>query len=154
MNARPSVSRVRMIARPRQTPHRLGRLAERRVLWHFRLRGWRVLARNWRPRAARNRGGELDLVVRRGDCVVFVEIKARSREQDLDSVLAPAQRRSIERAASEFLARATALRMFRCVLIWCMWRGGGCGITETRGVRGTEFAARRVLDLTLERQRR
>lgn len=106
MNARPSVSRVRMIARPRQTPHRLGRLAERRVLWHFRLRGWRVLARNWRPRAARNRGGELDLVVRRGGCVVFVEIKARSREQDLDSVLAPAQRRSIERAASEFLARA------------------------------------------------
>src|SRR5204863_10130942 len=38
-----------------------GRAAERRVAWHYRLRGYRILARN-----VRAGGVELDLIVRRG----------------------------------------------------------------------------------------
>lgn len=40
--------------------------------WYTR-QGYEVLARNWRCRE-----GELDLVVRRGRCVVFCEVKTRS----------------------------------------------------------------------------
>jgi putative endonuclease len=47
-----------------------GRAAERRVAWHYRLRGYRILARN-----VRAGGVELDLVVRRGRRVVVVEVK-------------------------------------------------------------------------------
>ena len=36
--------------------------------------GFSVLRRNWRP----VRGGELDLVCRDGNCLVFVEVKTRS----------------------------------------------------------------------------
>ena len=50
-----------------------GRAAEHRAAWHYRLRGYRILARN-----ARAGGVELDLVVRRGRRVVFVEVKSRS----------------------------------------------------------------------------
>jgi putative endonuclease len=56
---------------PRSTTAR-GRAAEGRVAWHYRLRGYRILARN-----ARAGGVELDLIVRRGRRLVFVEVKAK-----------------------------------------------------------------------------
>jgi Holliday junction resolvase-like predicted endonuclease len=50
----------------------LGRAAERRIAWHYRLRGYRILARN-----VRAGGVELDLVVRRGQRLVFCEVKLK-----------------------------------------------------------------------------
>ena len=60
-----------------QKPTRLstsasGRAAERRVAWHYRLRGYRILARN-----VRAGGVELDLIVRRGRRLVFCEVKLK-----------------------------------------------------------------------------
>ena len=49
-----------------------GRRAERRVAWHYRLRGYRILGRN-----VRAGGVELDLIVRRGRRLVFCEVKLR-----------------------------------------------------------------------------
>jgi putative endonuclease len=50
-----------------------GRRAERRVAWHYRLRGYRILGRN-----VRAGGVELDLIVRRGGRLIFVEVKQKS----------------------------------------------------------------------------
>lgn len=50
-----------------------GRAAERRAARHYRLRGYRILGRN-----VRAGGVELDLVVRRGRKVVFVEVKQKT----------------------------------------------------------------------------
>lgn len=47
-------------------------MGERRAAWFYRLRGYRVLARN-----ARVAGGEIDLVVRRGSTIVIAEVKTR-----------------------------------------------------------------------------
>ena len=49
-----------------------GRLGEDAALAVYRDRGYRLLARNWRCRI-----GELDLVVTRGDALVFCEVKSR-----------------------------------------------------------------------------
>jgi putative endonuclease len=57
---------------PRPSTSVRGRAAERRVAWHFRVRGYRILARN-----VRAGGVELDLIVRRGRRIVFVEVKAK-----------------------------------------------------------------------------
>ena len=52
-----------------------GAEAERRARRFYRLRGYRVLAENvWAG------GYELDLVVRRGKCLVFCEVKAKLGE--------------------------------------------------------------------------
>lgn len=49
-------------------------MGERRAAWYFRLRGYRILERNFR------RGdGEIDLIVRRGRRVAFVEVKTRQQ---------------------------------------------------------------------------
>jgi putative endonuclease len=62
--------------------------------------GWRVLARNWR-----GGGGELDVVVERGGCVRFVEVKCREGDAvDLYDAVGPGKQRSLGAAASEWLA--------------------------------------------------
>ena len=56
--------------------HRLGRRAEWAALLLLMAKGYRPRHRNWR-----GAGGEIDLVMRKRDTTVFVEVKARS---DLD----------------------------------------------------------------------
>src|SRR5438874_11026857 len=81
---------------------KLGRLGERRAAWFYRLRGYAIVARN-----VRSRGGEIDLVVRRGRTLVFVEVKTRQ------SVVAgagydavdPRKQLQVVRLASQWLAR-------------------------------------------------
>jgi putative endonuclease len=83
-----------------------GVAAERRAAWWYRLRGWRILGSNvWAG------GNELDLVVRRGRELRFVEVKERRgpRVDPFEAVTAEKQRR-IRRAASAWLAVRPELR--------------------------------------------
>jgi putative endonuclease len=70
-------------------------------LWHFRLRGYCILATNvWVG------GYELDLVVRRGRRLAFVEVKAKSGSgfgDPFEMVTAEKQRR-LRQAAEAWLA--------------------------------------------------
>ena len=59
----------------RQQAEKRGRGAEALACWYLRLKGWRILARR-----ARVRGGEVDIVARRGRTLAFVEVKARASE--------------------------------------------------------------------------
>jgi putative endonuclease len=75
---------------------------ERRALLHYRLRGYALLEAN--ARAARY---EVDLVLRRGRTVVFVEVKERAGTGFGGPVgaVGPAKRRRVRRAAAAWLAR-------------------------------------------------
>lgn len=90
----------------RATRNRLGPRAERRVRLHYRLRGWIVIDAN-----ARGGGSELDIVVRRGRHLVFVEVKARSGVGFGDPLEAVDARKvtRIRRAAEAWLARRPEL---------------------------------------------
>jgi putative endonuclease len=70
-------------------------------MWWYRLRGWRILGTNvWIG------GYELDLVVRRGRALRFVEVKEKTGERfgdPLEMVDGEKQRR-IRRAAETWLA--------------------------------------------------
>ncbi len=80
----------------------LGRWGE----WLARLyligRGYRVLCASWRA----GRLGEIDLVVRRGDVLAFVEVKTRRRGGSVppEAAVSPAKRRRLIRLAEAFLA--------------------------------------------------
>jgi putative endonuclease len=78
-----------------------GAWGEEQVADWYRGRGYEVLARNWRVRE-----GELDLVVARGDVVVFCEVKSRSSEafgQPFEAVT-PVKQVRLRRLAARWLA--------------------------------------------------
>jgi putative endonuclease len=78
-----------------------GHSAERRALRHYRLRGFRILAVNaWAG------GNELDLVVRRGRRLAFVEVKAKGAADlgDPLEMVGPEKQRRLKRAATAWLA--------------------------------------------------
>lgn len=84
----------------RRERDRSGRFAETWAAWSLRLRGYRVLARRFRTPV-----GEIDLIVRRGGCLAFVEVKARPSAEEALTALGPRQRARIARAAEVFLQR-------------------------------------------------
>ena len=87
-----------------------GAAAERRALWWYRLRGWRILGTNvWAG------GNELDLIVRRGRELRFVEVKAKGGPgygDPLEMVTAEKQRR-LRCAGAAWLARRPELAELR-----------------------------------------
>jgi putative endonuclease len=84
-----------------------GRAAERRALWHYRLRGYRVLGTNvWVG------GNELDLILRRGRRLVFCEVKAKAGERygDPFEMVTEEKQRRLRRAAEAWLAANPKLK--------------------------------------------
>jgi putative endonuclease len=79
---------------------RWGRWAERLAAWRLRLAGYRVVARNFRSPV-----GEIDLVVRRGRVLAFVEVKTRVGLAEAAEAIRPAQQARIRNAAAAFLVR-------------------------------------------------
>jgi putative endonuclease len=82
----------------RKRAQRRGRFAEWLCLWHLRLRGWQILARDWRCPS-----GEIDILARRGRVLAIIEVKSRQEFDTAASALTPRQRRRIARAAEAFL---------------------------------------------------
>ena len=90
-----------MAMRPaqRRNRERRGRRAESLAALALRLKGYGVLARRLRTPS-----GEIDLVVRRGGTVAFVEVKARPAFAAAAEAISHRQKQRIARAAAHYLA--------------------------------------------------
>jgi putative endonuclease len=66
--------------------------------------GYSVIARNYRPAGGES---EIDIVARRGDLVIFVEVKTRSNSEfgSPDRAIGQQKQKNIARAARRFAAR-------------------------------------------------
>jgi putative endonuclease len=81
--------------------HLQGQRGEERAVEHLRACGYSVIERNFRCRL-----GEIDIVARDGDALVFVEVRTRAhgrRGTALETVT-PAKQRRIARVAEMYLA--------------------------------------------------
>lgn len=102
----------------------LGRGGEGHARRHLEAHGYVFVAANWRCRV-----GELDLVMRDGDEVVFVEVKTRRGEATgrAEDAITRAQARRLLAAAEWFLAEHRELD-------GCIWRVDLVAITlDPRG---------------------
>ena len=81
----------------------LGRWGEDLAAQHLTSSGYEVLARNWRCRQ-----GELDIVARRANEIVFVEVKARSGTSygAPAEAVTPLKAKRIHRLAGRWLAES------------------------------------------------
>ena len=78
----------------------LGKKGEELARLHLKKKAYQIIATNWRFK-----GGELDIVARENDTLVFVEVKTRSHEafeRPQDAVTRSKQKRII-RAANAFI---------------------------------------------------
>jgi putative endonuclease len=97
------VTRGRTTARDssdRRVAFRRGRRGERAALWWLRLKGYRILAQDYRSPA-----GEIDLVARRGTTLAIIEVKSRDSVAAAAEAITPRQRNRIFNAARLFVAR-------------------------------------------------
>ncbi|HET9715919.1 MAG TPA: YraN family protein [Pseudolabrys sp.] len=83
----------------RQAAFRVGLSAESRAAALLIAKGFRILARRWRSQL-----GEIDIVARRRQLLVFVEVKARSTLDQAAESVDIRQRRRIAAAAEIWLA--------------------------------------------------
>lgn len=77
-----------------------GQVAERAALVWLVLHGWRPLARRYSAA-----GGEIDLIMRRGRVIAFVEVKARATMAEAGVAIDGRKRRLFGRAARAWIAR-------------------------------------------------
>lgn len=77
-----------------------GRLAEESVIRHYRLAGYKHLAKRWR-----GAGGEIDLIFSKNETVVFVEVKASTSHAAAAERLTSRQMQRIISAASEYMGQ-------------------------------------------------
>lgn len=84
----------------RVSAHLFGLRAETLAAAALMLKGYRILARRFKAS-----GGEIDLIAFRGDCVAFVEVKARPTLDEALSAIAWQKRQRISRAARAWLSR-------------------------------------------------
>jgi len=83
----------------RQVAFRFGLSAESRAAAYLIAKGHRIVARRWRSPV-----GEIDIVARRRNTLVFVEVKARERVDDAAWSVTERQRARIIAAAEAWLA--------------------------------------------------
>ena len=116
-----------MFGRRKLDARELGRAGERRARWFYRLRGYRIAARNLRLHS-----GEIDIVARRGRTIVIVEVKTRSSLElgaGYDAVNRNKQLRLI-RLGDEVLAREPRQDVtLRYDVISLLWNGRKFAIT-------------------------
>jgi putative endonuclease len=79
-----------------------GDAAEDRACRHLDRSGFTIVERNFRTR-----GGEIDIVARKGDVLVFVEVRAREVPDfgTPEESVTPAKRRRIVGAARQYLSK-------------------------------------------------
>lgn len=77
-----------------------GRRAEWLAILWLSAKGYRLLERRFG-----GKGGEIDIVMKRGRTVAFVEVKARGRIEDALNAVTAEKQRLVERRVRQWLAR-------------------------------------------------
>ena len=108
-----------------------GAVGEDLACRHLRQRGLKILERNYRCRV-----GELDVVARDGDTVVFVEVKERGRASHggaVEAVTLPKRRRVIKAAQRWAASHGASESLVRFDVVAIDWQDGKPVVRHEQG---------------------
>ena len=91
---------MRYVSKNKQKAYRAGYWAEILASFFYMMRGYKVLERRYKTKS-----GEVDLILRRGQTLVFAEVKYRKDLTSARESVRPAGRRRIEKAAGDFISK-------------------------------------------------
>ncbi|WP_331256054.1 YraN family protein [Candidatus Bealeia paramacronuclearis] len=97
-NSTPWLSISKTSFKKRLRAWRWGQFAEKLAAYYLRLKGYHILHHRFASPV-----GEIDLIAKRNDSLVFVEVKARKTKAIAAESISPHQKRRIERAGEYFL---------------------------------------------------
>lgn len=102
----------------RQAAERSGHRAESRAALWLQLKGYRILARRFKTPV-----GEIDLIVKRGRTIAFVEVKGRAQRGSAAEAVHDKNQARVVRAAQWWLARHGQyiehdVRFDVCLIAW------------------------------------
>jgi putative endonuclease len=89
----------------RRRHQKAGQWSELAAALYLRAKGYRILARRFKTKS-----GEIDIIAKRGRCLVFVEVKRRATRAGAEASITGAQEFRIKQAAGDWLARHPAHR--------------------------------------------
>lgn len=107
--------------------NRLGRIGEQIAVRYLEGLGYQVVDRNWRL-AVEGLRGEVDIVAKDDDTVVFCEVKTRRRSEDGDEALLAVtvpKQRQLRRLAAAYLAAAELSADVRFDVVAVSWPASG-----------------------------
>ena len=90
------------------TPYQYGILAEKVVVISLRLRFYKILAQRYKTRC-----GEIDIIAKKSDKIIFIEVKARRKKAHIERILSLKQMERIKRAANIFIAKNNHLQKYK-----------------------------------------
>ncbi len=99
--------------------YKFGIFAERIAVWFLRFKGYKILEQRYKTYF-----GEIDIIAKKSNIIIFVEVKARKKDFNIEEVLSLRQVERIKRAAEFFMMKNQKLQK-------CDWR---FDFIEVRGV--------------------
>lgn len=81
-------------------PHKIGLIAEYIVAINYLFRGFIPIKHRYKSKL-----GEIDLIFKKGNLIVFCEVKARNSKYSPEDLVSPNQKRRIIKSAEAFLAK-------------------------------------------------
>jgi putative endonuclease len=89
-----------MVSETRQKAEKRGHRGEWLAGWVLRLKGYRIVAKRFKTKS-----GEVDIIARKRDLIIMVEVKARPTLLEAMDSITPTALRRIESAGDVWLAR-------------------------------------------------
>ncbi len=83
----------------KQQSYKLGVISEFIAIIFLRLKGYKILKRRYKTYV-----GEIDLIAKKADFLIAIEVKSRSKKVNFDEVLSVKQQQRIKRAMLAFLS--------------------------------------------------
>lgn len=89
------------------TSYKFGIIAEKIVIFFLRFKGYKIL--EWRYKTSL---GEIDIIAKKSNLIIFIEVKSRKKKTNLEEILHPKQIFRIKQASQIFIAKNNHLQKY------------------------------------------